>query len=200
RLSGAGWVAPPGLPPQATNTSKQALMQEGAYQSLLRSTRQQYHQRIAQVMETQFAETVERQPELLAHHYMEAGLSAQALPYWQRAGQRALQRSAHVEAISHLTKGLEVLQTLPESPERTQHELRLHLPLGAALMASKGYAAPEVEQVYARARALCQQVGETSQRFRVLRGLWAFYLLRGALQTARELAEQCLSLTQHHPE
>jgi predicted ATPase len=93
-----------------------------------------------------------------------------------------------------------VLQTLPESPERTQHELTLHLPLGAALMATKGYAAPEVERVYARARALCRQVGETPQRFRVLRGLWAFYLLRGALQTARELAEQCLSLTQHHPE
>jgi class 3 adenylate cyclase/predicted ATPase len=200
QLIEAELVAPRGLPPQATYTFKHALIQEAAYQSLLRSTRQQYHQRIAQVMETQFAETIKRQPELLAHHYMEAGLSALALPYWQRAGQRALQRSAHVEAISHLTKGLAVLQTLPESPERTQHELRLHLPLGAALMATKGYAAPEVEHVYARARALCQQVGETAQRFRVLRGLWAFYLLRGALQTARELAEQCLSLTQHHPE
>ena len=199
QLVEAELVAQRGLPPQATYTFKHALIQEAAYQSLLRSTSQQYHQRIAQVVEAQFAETVERQPELLAYHYTEAGLSAQALPYWQRAGEHALQRSAHVEAISHLMKGLEVLRTLPESPERTQHDLRLHLPLGTALMATKGYAAPEVEHVYARARALCQQVGETPQRFRVLRGLWAFYLLRGALQTARELAEQCLSLTQRHP-
>jgi class 3 adenylate cyclase/predicted ATPase len=200
QLVEAELVAQRGLPPQATYTFKHALIQEAAYQSLLRSTRQQYHQRIAQVVEAQFAETVESQPELLAHHYTEAGLSAQALPYWQRAGQHALQRSAHVEAISHLTKGLEVLQTLPDNPERTQHELTLHLPLGAALMATKGYAAPEVERVYARARALCQQAGETPQRFRVLRGLWAFYVLRGALQTARELAEQCLRLTQSPPE
>jgi len=199
QLVEAELVAQRGLPPQATYTFKHVLIQEAAYQSLLRSTRQQYHQRIAQVVEAQFAEAVEHQPELLAYHYTEAGLSAQALPYWQRAGQHALQRSAYVEAISHLTKGLEVLQTLPESPERTQHELRLHLPLGTALMATKGYAAPEVEHVYARARALCQQVGEIPQRFRVLRGLWAFYLLRGDLQTARELAEQCLSLTQRHP-
>jgi predicted ATPase len=200
QLVEAELVAQRGLPPQASYTFKHALIQEAAYQSLLRSTRQQYHQRIAQVVEAQFTEIVERQPELLAHHYTEAGLSEPALHYWQRAGRRALQRSAHVEAISHLTRGLEVLQTLPESPERTQHELTLHLPLGAALMATKGYAAPEVERVYARARALCQQVGETPQRFRVLRGLWAFYLLQGALQTARELAEQCLSLTQRHPE
>jgi predicted ATPase len=171
QLVEAELVAQQGLPPQVTYTFKHALIQEAAYQSLLRSTRQQYHQRIAQVVEAQFAEIVERQPELLAHHYTEAGLSAQALPYWQCAGQHALQHSAYVEALSHLMKGLEVLQTLPESPERTQHELRLHLPLGAALMATKGYAAPEVEHVYARARALCQQVGETPQRFRVLRGL-----------------------------
>ena len=98
-----------GLPPQATYLFKHALIQEAAYQSLLRSTRQQYHQRIAQVLEARFPELCETQPELLAHHYTEAGLLAQAIPYWQRAGQRAIERSAHVEAIGHLTKGLEVL-------------------------------------------------------------------------------------------
>src|SRR5713101_3161625 len=91
-----------GLPPQATYLFKHALIQDAAYQSLLRSTRQQYHQRIAQVLEAQFPETVTTQPELLAYHYTEAGLTEQAIPYWQRAGQRAVERSAHVEAISHL--------------------------------------------------------------------------------------------------
>src|SRR6202008_2909939 len=105
-----------GVPPQAIYTFKHALIQEAAYQSLLKRTRQQYHQRIAQVLETQFLETVADQPELLAHHYTEAGRTEQAIPYWQRAGQRANERSAHAEAISHLTKGLEVLKTLPDTP------------------------------------------------------------------------------------
>src|SRR6266581_4484787 len=99
-----------GLPPQATYRFKHALIQDTAYQSLLRSTRQQYHQRIAQVLEARFRESVEIQPELLAHHFTEAGLSVQAIRYWQRAGQRATQRSAHVEAIGHLTEGLELLK------------------------------------------------------------------------------------------
>src|SRR5262249_13427251 len=106
-----------GLLPQATYLFKHALIQDAAYQSLLRSTRQQYHQRIAQVLEARFPETVEMQPELVAHHYTEAGLAEQAMPYWQRAGQHAIERSAHVEAISHLTQGLAVLTTLPDTPE-----------------------------------------------------------------------------------
>jgi predicted ATPase len=163
---------------------------------LLRSTRQQSHQRIAQVLEARFAETAEIQPELLAHHYTEAGLVAQAIPYWQRAGQHAIQRSANLEAISHLTKGLELLNTLPDSPKRTQHELDLLITLGPSLMAIRGYAAPEVEQVYARARELCRQVGEPPQLFPVLWGLWYFYFVRAELQTARELGEQLLSLAQ----
>ena len=163
---------------------------------MLRSTRQQYHQRLAQVVEARFPELCETQPELLAHHYTEAGLSAQAIPYWQRAGQRAIERSANVEAISHLTKGLELLTTLPDTAERTQHELTLQIALGGSLMTIKGFAAPEVERVHARARALCRQVGETPQLFPVLWGLWLFYEVRGELQTARELAEQCLSLAQ----
>ena len=154
-----------GLPPQATYLFKHALIQEAAYQSLLRSTRQQYHQRIAQVVEARFPELCETQPELLAHHYTEAGLLAQAIPYWQRAGQRALERSANLEAIEHLTRGLEVLKTLPDTPERAQQELDLQTALGPALMAPRGLAAPEVEYAYARARELCQQVGETPQLF-----------------------------------
>jgi predicted ATPase len=182
-------------------TFKHALIQDAAYQSLLRSTRQQYHQRIAQVLVSQFPETTETQPELLAQHYTEAGLNTQAIPYWQRAGQRAIARSAYVEAMAHLTTGLDVLRTLPETPERTQQELIVQITLGLALNATRTWAAPEVECAYARARALCQQIGETPQLFSVLYGLWLYYEVRADLRTALELGEQCLKLAQsvHDP-
>jgi predicted ATPase len=185
-----------GVGPQATYLFKHALIQDAAYQSLLRSTRQQYHQRIAQVLEAQFPETVTTQPELLAHHYTEAGLTEQAIPYWQRAGQRALERSATPEAIQHLTTSLALLAMLPETLARAQQELDLRLALGSALIATKGYAAPEVEQTYARARALCAQVGDTPQLFPALQGLCQFYYGRGAFPTARELGEQLYRLAQ----
>src|SRR6266478_2369071 len=152
-----------GVPPQATYTFKHALIQDVAYQSLLRSTRQQYHQRIAQALEAQFPEIVETQPELVAQHYTTAGCHEQAILYWLRAGQQASERSANVEAISHCTTGIELLQTLPETPEHTQQALTLHIALGAALLLTKGQAAPEVEHAYTRARELCQRVGETPQ-------------------------------------
>jgi predicted ATPase len=194
RLVEAEIVYQRGLPPQATYTFKHALIQDAAYQSLLRSTRQQYHQRIAQVLETRFAELVETQPELLAQHYAEAGLLVQALPYWQQAGQHALARSANLEAVQHLTTGLALLVMLPDTPARAQQELDLQLALGLALAATKGHGAPEVEQIYARARALCEQVGDTPQLFPTLRGLWKFYMGQGALLTARELGEQLYRL------
>jgi predicted ATPase len=189
-----------GMPPQATYLFKHALIQEAAYQSLLRSRRQQYHSHIAQVLEERFPEVAEAQPELLAHHYTEAGLSAQAIPHWQRAGQRAVQCSANLEAIAHFSKGLEVLTMLPDTPERVQKELGLQIALGPTLMATKGYAAPEVEHAYARARELCEQVGETPHLFRVLHGLQRFYLIRAELQTTRELGEQLLTLAQSMPD
>jgi TOMM system kinase/cyclase fusion protein len=196
QLVAAEFLYQQGVPPHATYRFKHALIQETAYQSLLKSTRQQYHQRIAQVLEAQFPATAETQPELLAHHYTAAGLPAQAIPYWQRAGQRASERSAYVEAIAHLTKGLQVLAALPETPERMQQELHLQTALGPAVMATQGYAAPEVEKAYARARELCQQVGQTPQLFRVRFGLWLFYAVRGEYKTAHELAEQLLTLAQ----
>jgi class 3 adenylate cyclase/predicted ATPase len=185
-----------GVGAQALYLFKHALIQDAAYQSLLRSTRQQYHQRIAQVLEAQFPETYETQPELLAHHYTEAGLSAQAIPYWQRAGQQARQRSANAEAVQHLTMGLTLLATLPATHARAQQELDLLIALGPALLATKGRGAPEVEQTYARARALCTEVGDTPQLFPALRGLCRFYYGRGALLIARELGEQLYRLAQ----
>jgi predicted ATPase len=177
------------------------LVRDAAYESLLRSTRQQLHTRIAAVLEERFPDTAAAQPELVAHHFTEAGLHAQAMGYWHQAGQRATQRSAHVEAIAHLTKGLEALKTLPETPQRAEHELALQLALGAPLQATKGYAAPERQQAYARAWELCQQVGETPQRFPVLFGLWQCYALGAEWQTARAVGEQLLSLAQrqHDP-
>jgi class 3 adenylate cyclase/predicted ATPase len=185
-----------GVVPQTTYLFKHALIQDTAYQSLLKSKRQQLHQQIARVLEAQFPETQETQPELVAHHYTEAGLAEPAISYWQQAGQKAVAHSANAEAINHLSKGLELLQTLPETPERVQQELALQMALGAPLTATKGTAAREVGEAYARARKLCQQLGETPQLFPVLRGLWLFYIARAEHQTARELAEQCLRLAQ----
>jgi len=197
QLVDAELVYQQGVPPQATYLFKHALIQDAAYQSLLRSTRQQYHQRIAQVLEAHFAQTAETQPELVAYHYTAAGLTAHAIPYWQRAGRRAYERSAYVEAISYLTRGLELLQTEPDTPGRLQQEMRLQSTLGVAYTAAKGYAAPEVEGAYSRARTLCQQLGDTQQLFLVLIGLWNFYFVRGASQTACELGEQLLALAEN---
>jgi predicted ATPase len=125
--------------PELEYTFKHVLTQEVAYQSLVRHARQQSHARIAQVLEAQFPERAETQPELLAQHYTEANSPEQALPYWQRAGQRAIERSANVEAISHLMKGLEMLKILPDTPARTQQELELQLALGSVLRMVKGH-------------------------------------------------------------
>ena len=186
-----------GVPPQATYLFKHALIQDAAYHSLLKRTRQQYHQRIARVLEAQFPAMAATQPELLAYHYTEASDWEQAVRYWQQAGTRAVQRSAHPEAVQHLTRGLQLLPLLPETLARAHQELDLHLTLGLALVATKGQAAPEVEQTYTRARALCAQVGDTPQLFPTLWGLQRFYRNRGALSAARELGEQLVQLAQY---
>jgi predicted ATPase len=185
-----------GVPPQAAFTFKHALIQDAAYESLLKSTRQHYHQRIAQVLESQFPETVEAQPELLAHHYTAAGLNAQAVSYWHKAGQRAIERSAYVEAIGHLRTGLALLQTLPETSERSQQELLLHLALGASLRATQGTGALEVGETYTRARQLCQHLEDPQRLIPMLNGLWNYYLVRAELQTACALGAQLLALAQ----
>src|SRR5262249_49244915 len=154
------------------------LTQEVAAQSLVRRVRQQYHARIAQVLVAQFPTITETQPELVAQHYTEAGLAAQAVEYWQRAGQWALRRSANLETVQHLRMALLLLATLPETAARAQQELDVQIALGPALMATRGWAAPEVEQTYGRARALCTQLGETAQLFPTLWGLWRFYQSR----------------------
>jgi predicted ATPase len=189
-----------GLPPQEIYTFKHALIRDAAYQSLLKRTRQQYHQNIAQTLTERFVETAENQPELLAHHLTEAGLVEQAVGLWSKAGAKASERSAYVEAIAHLRKGLELLQVLPATSARDRHELLLQCTLAASLTVTHGYTAPEVGQTYMRAHQLCQEIGEPPQLFPVLDGLRRFYVNRGEVQTARELGEQLLSLAQRQPD
>ena len=136
----------------------------------------------------------------MAQHYTAAGLDESAVSYWYTAGRNASERSAYVEAIGHCTQGLNLLGTLPNTPERAQQELDFHLPLGVSLLAVKGYGAPEVEQNYLRARELCRKAGEASQHFLVLQGLWNCYLLREELPTAQALADQLLGLAQRSQE
>jgi predicted ATPase len=195
----AAWLYEARTFPTPIYTFTHTLVQEVAYQSLLQPTRQYYHERIVQVLTARFSETAETQPELVAHHATAAGWSAQAIASWQRAGEMALARSAHVEATTHFRRGLELLLTLPETSARAQTELVLQRALSTSLLLTRGFAAPEVVQVYGRARALCEQVGDTAQHFPVLFGLRGFYEARGELQTAWELGEQLLALAQHEP-
>jgi len=183
-----------GTPPQATYLFKHALIQEAAYQSLLKRKRQQYHRQIAHVLEARFPELAETQPELVAQHFTEANALELAIPYWRRAGRSAVERSAHTEACHHFLQGLELLKALPETLERAQQELALQVALGGPLIATQGYGAPEVERCYARALALCRQIGETPRLLRVLLGMEAFYFIRAQLHTAHQVAEQCLAL------
>jgi class 3 adenylate cyclase/predicted ATPase len=192
QLVAAEFLYQQGLPPQATYRFKHALIQDAAYQSLLRSTRQQYHQRIAQALEAQFPETVATQPELVARHFTEAQDDERAVHYWHEAGRRTVARSAHAEAVNHFKKGLEVLERLPETAERTHQELTLQLGLGRSLMFSKGYGASELEPVYTRAQTLCEQVGDTRRHAAASTALWSYYLIGGQLPKAREMVEQTL--------
>jgi predicted ATPase len=185
-----------GRPPRAKYVFKHVLIRDAAYQSLLRRTRQEYHEQVAELWLSHFPELVEAEPEVVAHHFTEAGCVESALTFWHRAGQRAIERSANLEAIGHLSRGLDVLDAMTDPSEYIEQELRLQTTLGPALMAAKGYGAAEVERSYVRARELCEQVGETRQLFQVMLGLWNVYLVRAELKQARDLAEQCLSLGQ----
>ena len=185
-----------GVLPKATFIFKHALIQETAYQSMLKNTRRRYHQKIAEVLVKQFPDLAAAQPEIIAHHYSEAGLKTEAISYWQQAGQRAVERFANQEAIAHLTKGLELLKDQPDNPEHTRQELMLQLAMGPTLSSLKGFAALEVEAAFSRAFTLCQQGGGAQLRFPALWGLWHFYLVKSELSKAVTLAEQLLSLTQ----
>jgi predicted ATPase len=194
----AGLVFRRGTPPQATYSFKHALVQDAAYATLVRAKRQRLHARIAAAIEQHFPETIQAQPELLAHHYTEAGLAEQAIDYWLRAGQRAIARSAMAEALAQLRNGLDLLRGLPETDQRRRQELDLQVASGVALMATQGWAAPEAGRANARARELCERIGAIAQLWPVLHGQWAFHVVRAEHGAARELAGELLRRAQQH--
>jgi predicted ATPase/class 3 adenylate cyclase len=196
QLVDAELLYPKNLPANGTiYVFKHALIQDTAYESLLKSTRQQYHLRIAEMLKDRFTETILTQPELLAQHYTEAGIKETAVVYWEMAGRRAIEHSANVEAINHLNKGLELLRTFPENSQRHERELELLTYLGVAQTAIKGYSDPEVEKIYTRARELCQHVERTPRLSSAMLGLWKAAFIRSDLQQAHELAQECMRLT-----
>jgi predicted ATPase len=175
---------------------RHALIQDAAYNSLLRSTRRLYHQRIATVLAADFPEVAERQPEILAHHYTEGEMPVEAIDAWQRAGQMAAQRSANQEAVEHLQRGLALVPALPAAADPRGKELGLQSALGSALATVKGFSAPEVEGCYNRALELCREIGDAPELFWVYWGLWAFHIMRASLDQALELAQQLVNLAE----
>ena len=185
-----------GTPPDATYSFKHSMVQDVAYQSLLKSRREQLHSRIARVLEERFPETAATQPELLAQHYAAANLRDRAVDYWHQAGQRASERSADLEAIAHLTKGLELARTLPDPMQSARQELKLQVALGEPFVAVKGYGSPEAEATYARALKLCRELGDTRHLFPATFGLWHYHYGQAAFYRARDLGDQLLGLAE----
>ncbi len=185
-----------GRPPRARYIFKHALIQDAAYGSLLRRVRQKYHLKAAELIKEKLPESIDVQPEILAHHYSEADSHEQAANYWRAAGLRAAERSANAEAIAHMRRGIEELLKLPETPERLRTELDIQKGLGAVLIAAMGYGAREVKDTYTRAKVLCDQVGDKSDRFAVLRGLWNSYFVSAELHEARVRGEELMQLAE----
>ena len=170
-----------GTPPDASYTFKHALVQDAAYESLLRSRRQALHRQIAEALAERFPEQAAAEPNLLAHHYAKAGLADQAASLWHRAAEQAFARSANQETIGYLTRGLAQLALLPETPARATRELPMQRLLGTACLTVKGYGAPEVIRAFARAaelRDLAHGAGDDGDLFTVLFGTWLFWLTR----------------------
>jgi class 3 adenylate cyclase/predicted ATPase len=172
------------------------LTQETVYQNILARRRASFHQQVAAAMEILYQDALDEYYEQLAYHYDKGGDVQKAIEYLFKAGEKAKRSYANEEAIAHLTRGLELLETLPETAGRNRRELDFQIALGVPLVLTKGHSAPEVEKTYTRARELCEQVGEASQLFQVLLGLRRFYFVRGELQTAHELGEQLVSVAQ----
>jgi class 3 adenylate cyclase/predicted ATPase len=184
-----------GEPPAATYTFKHALIQETAYLSLLKRTRQQLHARVVQVLEQRFPERVASAPEVIARHADAAGRVVTAVTYYQRAGERAWDRSAHDEAIIQFRKALALIETLPAGRERDAREAGVQRALGVTLAAARGYAHAETEAAYERARALCEVIGDSATLASVLAGLSGLYANRGEPDRGITLAERLLAMS-----
>jgi predicted ATPase len=201
RLMEAGLLFRQGRPPHATYLFKHALVQDAAYGTLLRDPRRALHARIAETLESQFADVAENQPELLARHYTDAGLVEKAAGFWGKAGQRSLARSALVEVAEQLARALNQIATLPSTTALRREQIRLQVALIAPLMHVKGYAAPEAKKAEERARLLIEQaetLGEPPEDplllFSVLHGVWLANFVAFKSDVVPELAAQFLAL------
>jgi predicted ATPase len=192
RLVDAGLLFQHGAPPTARYVFRHALLQDAAYGSLLKSRRRQHHERVAFTLERHFTTVIEARPEVAAHHFTEAGLADPAIRLWQRAAEMSLGRSANVEAINHLNKALALLDRLPAGSDRDRKELPLQTSVGAALNTTRGYASPDVERAFARARAICDAIGDERDLFWNIRAQWSFYIVRADFPAAISLGEQLL--------
>ncbi|MCH8844795.1 MAG: tetratricopeptide repeat protein, partial [SAR324 cluster bacterium] len=191
RLVESGLILRRGRPPEAVYRFRHGLMQDAAYESLLKTKRLQIHARIAASIAERFPEQAESEPEVLAHHYTEAGLTEQAAPRWLQAGQKAARHAANTEAVSHFDKGLELVPKLAEGEQRNRLELELHLAIGGMLIATEGYGGPRLKTASDRVRDLCAELADPMLAFRALSLLWAYLVGRGdtepTLQTALEI-------------
>ncbi len=196
-LTEAGLLFCRGILPHASYMFKHALVQDAAYATLLRARRHELHARAADVLEHDFADLIERQPELLAHHFTAAGNNQRAVDQWLKAGQHAASRLAHVEALGHLDRGLALLGSLPDGPVRDSQEIELQLALGTSSITVNGMSAPRVGEAYARAHELARKRGDQRQEFQALYGLWQHNSGSGRIVASRPLSERLLQVTEH---
>jgi len=190
-----------GISPLVRFAFKHVLLRDAIYDSLLKSRRQQIHADIATILEHDFKELAENQPEVLAYHYQEAGNHQLAIRCWFESGRRALAHSANIEAIANFRKALQLLNALPETPERTKHEIDIQLALGIPLIAVQGYASPETREAFSRACTLCRRLGNVPEYFQALFGLWGHSWMSGqnveALRMADEFLTRSRALSDH---
>lgn len=184
-----------GVPPSSTYTFRHALIQDAAYESLLRTTRQEFHGKIAEALVNRFPDMAETKPELLARHYEGAGRSTEAIAGWMKAGQKAQEHSALRECSAYLQKAIALLETLPEDdPNRLGPEMEAQLALSTALMSTIGWGSREAETACIRARDLCEKLGNTKGLLGALWGLWTVYLLHGTIGPSFDAATRVLAL------
>jgi class 3 adenylate cyclase/tetratricopeptide (TPR) repeat protein len=196
-LVAAELIVPQGTPLELSYRFKHALIQDAAYESLLKSTRRHYHRRIAETMSGLFAPIAANQPEVLAYHYTQAGLHVEAIEQWKRAGSRSMSRTAYVEAVGHLTQALDLVRDLPVGRDRLACELDLLNECAPAIGATSGVSSPEVHAAYSRAWEICHelQYADATHLFPILMGLRRFHFVRGELGKAQSVAAELLPLT-----
>jgi class 3 adenylate cyclase/tetratricopeptide (TPR) repeat protein/ABC-type transport system involved in cytochrome c biogenesis ATPase subunit len=197
QLEQAGLVFRRGEPPDAVYSFKHVLVRDAAYESLLKSRRQQLHGQIARALEQGFADIVASQPEIVAHHFTEAGLAEPAIAYWLKAGQQAARRSANAEALNHFARGLDLLPKIDDPMLRNKSELLLQTSLGHSLRSIKGWSIDSVKHAYTRALQLCKESGFDEHTLPAVFGLWTWNFLRAALGEAQTLAEHLVNTAEN---